>query len=118
MRARPRKSQDELNKKRPKSIDPNGQDPSDDPSGSPPWPKLDTHDVIEKLLADPKQRADGLAFGENRDLAAAIKATFKASRKPVDDGVPRFVLTWRMYPNKDSSVAGTAGNCGCGCSCS
>jgi hypothetical protein len=114
MRARPPKTDDDLTSLLPDRLYPNGQPPTHDPG----HPDLDTHSHPDDLFADPLSRPDGGADDENRALATAIRAVFKASKKPVDNGVPRFVLTWRMYPNKDSPVAGTPGNCGCGCSCS
>jgi|SRR5271167_2281042 len=116
MRAKPAKTQAELTALLPERLYPGqgGQGPTHDPG----HPDFDTHERPDKLLADPMSRADGLADGENRDLAQAIRDAFQNSDKPVDNDVPRFVLTWRMYPNKDSKVAGTPGNCGCGCSCS
>jgi hypothetical protein len=114
MRAKPPKTHADLQNLLPIRPPINGgQQPTADQG----HPDLDTHERPDKLFADPLSRADGLADQENRDLADAIRTVFKASRKPVDGGIPRFVLTWRMYPNTDSEVAGTPGNCGCGCSC-
>jgi hypothetical protein len=113
MRGRPKEKASDLKFLLPKRLG-GGQDPTPDPG----HPDLDTHAHPDDLFADPLSRMNPPdADGENRLLAKAIQAVFDASKKPVDAGVPRFVLTWRMYPNKDSMVVGTAGNCGCGCSC-
>jgi hypothetical protein len=114
MRAKPFKFQTDLKNLLPKRLG-GMQDPTPDTGTNPPF---DTHERPDKLLADPRSRTTPAgADDENRALAAAIRAVFAASRKPVDNGTPRFVLTWRMYPNSASTVAGTSGSCGCGCSC-
>jgi hypothetical protein len=114
MRGKPPKKASDLKFLLPKRLG-GGQDPTPDPG----HPDLDTHKQPDDLYGDPTSRMNPPdADGENRRLAAAIKAVFQASQKPVDNGVPRFVMTWRMYPNKDSAVVGTDGMCGCGCSCS
>jgi len=114
MRAKPPKTSVDLLTLLPKRLG-GGQDPTHDTTGH---PDFDTHAPPEKLLADPRSRTNPPgADGENRSLAAAIKAVFQASKKPVDNGIPRFVLTWRMYPNDASEAAHTEGMCGCGCSC-
>src|SRR5258708_143880 len=46
---------------------------------------------------------------QNRDLNMDIARVF-ADRKPLvkdDQGVPRFVIVWRIYPNPDNPVVAT-----------
>jgi len=61
------------------------------------------------------------AEDENRRLNADVLQCLSNYKRlePADQGVPRFVIVWRMYPNKDNPVvqAQSNGNCGCGCSC-
>jgi hypothetical protein len=45
------------------------------------------------------QSMDSEAHKANRELAKRISAAVAAA-KPSDDGVPRFVLGWRLYPNR------------------
>jgi hypothetical protein len=83
---------------RPKSIDPtNGLDPSIDPGGSD-FPKLDTHDTIELLLADRKQRPDGKAFQENRDLADVPELSQYSRR---NDGELRLRVLLHLAPGRN-----------------
>jgi hypothetical protein len=62
---------------------------------------------------------DPSSYEANRELAARISKAV-ADIKPSDDGQPRFVLGWRLYPNRDSAYwkAEGAHVCGCGCACS
>lgn len=65
------------------------------------------------------QSMDKAAHKANRDLAKLISEAV-AKSKPRDGGVPRFVLGWRLYPNRDNPFwkdAGGVHNCGCGCGC-
>ena|SRR5215471_11582962 len=65
------------------------------------------------------QSMDSEAHKANRELAKRISAAVAAA-KPSDDGVPRFVLGWRLYPNRANPFwqdAGGVHNCGCGCAC-
>jgi hypothetical protein len=84
---------------------------------------FDVHGQLDELHSDPDNRTmPPGAYQENRDLAAALLAVFKASRKPNDNRAddvkgPRFIFTWRMYPNVDNTQVDTPGGCGCGCSC-
>jgi hypothetical protein len=55
---------------------------------------------LPAVTADAKEM-DPDAHKVNRDLAKQIQ-DLVAKLKPSDDGVPRFVLAWRMYPNADS----------------
>src|SRR5262249_24713713 len=95
--------------------DPNGQD--NDSQGR------EVHDKLDALKADPlAPTAPANADTQNRNLAAAIRAAFIAAGKPNDNpsdkiAGPRFVLTWRMYPNDDNPNVHASGMCGCGCSC-
>jgi hypothetical protein len=68
--------------------------------------------------ADAKEM-DPEAHSTNRELAKQIQELV-AKLKPTDNGVPRFVLAWRMYPNADSKYWDGTDNehvCGCGCGC-
>jgi hypothetical protein len=62
---------------------------------------------------------DPEAHEANRELATRISKAV-ADIKPSDGGQPRFVLGWRLYPNRDSAYWKTEGAhvCGCGCACS
>jgi hypothetical protein len=65
------------------------------------------------------QEMDHDGNGQNRELARRISELL-AELKPTDDGVPRFVLGWRLYPNSGNSFWDDAGRqhaCGCGCGC-
>ncbi len=69
--------------------------------------------AADAMTMDPK------AHETNRELAKQIQELV-AKMKPMDEGVPRFVLAWRMYPNADSKYwdAAAGGHiCGCGCGC-
>jgi hypothetical protein len=105
MRAKPRLTKDDLKKLRPKRLG-GGQKPTPD-SGH---PDFDHHESPPKLDSDPLAR-DG-ADEENRELAKAIRDALRTTKRNPE----RFVLTWRMYPNKNRLPP--EGRCGCGCSCS
>jgi hypothetical protein len=63
---------------------------------------------------------DAQAHKANRDLAERIREAM-AAVKPTDKDVPRFVLGWRLYPNRNNPFWDDAGGthvCGCGCGCS
>jgi hypothetical protein len=53
----------------------------------------------------------------NRDVLQALSDNKRL--ETADQSVPRFVIVWRMYPNKDNPVVKGGGPdaCGCGCSC-
>ncbi len=62
---------------------------------------------------------DPKADNANRDLAKRISEAV-AAVKPTENGIPRFVLGWRLYPNEASEFwkdDGGKHNCGCGCAC-
>jgi hypothetical protein len=62
---------------------------------------------------------DDEAHKANRELASRISAAL-AAVKPNDKDGHRFVLGWRLYPNRDHPFwqdAGGVHNCGCGCGC-
>jgi hypothetical protein len=60
---------------------------------------------------------DPKAYEKNRELAKRIGAAVQALKEK-DKGVPRFVLGWRMYPNRDDPYwEGKVHSCGCGCAC-
>jgi hypothetical protein len=57
------------------------------------------------------------AYLENGKLAAAIADAMESMKKSNKDG-PLFVLSWRMYPNKENPHwKGKTHSCGCGCGC-
>jgi hypothetical protein len=63
---------------------------------------------------------DQKAHEANRDLAERIREAM-AAVKPSDNNVPRFVLGWRLYPNRNNPFWKDEGGthvCGCGCGCS
>jgi hypothetical protein len=65
------------------------------------------------------ERMDRRAHTANRDLAKRIREAVAAT-KPSDENIPRFVLGWRLYPNRDNPFWNDAGGphvCGCGCAC-
>jgi hypothetical protein len=73
---------------------------------------------------DPKSPYFGSTFFDakghsaNRELAKKIDDVFKSLKKVDKDGA-HFVITWRMYPNKDHPrwQRETPHACGCGCGC-
>jgi hypothetical protein len=79
--------------------------------------KTELQTGLPAVAADAKTM-DPEAHSTNRELAKQIQELV-AKHKPADDGVPRFVLAWRMYPNADSKYwdAETGHVCGCGCGC-
>ena len=57
--------------------------------------------------------------GQNKRLHEAI-ITQLETWKPPDNKGPRWVIAWRIYPNKENQNivdSITNGSCGCGCSC-
>jgi len=63
--------------------------------------------------------ADRKAHKKNRELSEHISRVV-AKIKPFDEGVPRFVLAWRLYPNKENAYWKTEAlqhACGCSCGC-
>jgi hypothetical protein len=120
MQANPPAKKSDLIKKLPKRIAKMyGVNDGQDPEGG-----LDVHEKLDKLKADPTAgSAPRDADLKNRNLAALIRAAYVLAGKPNDDPTdpvkgPRFVLTWRMYPNDENTKVHEAGSCGCGCSCS
>lgn len=120
MKAEPKVKKSDLIKKLPKRIaalygETNGQ-PNDAQN-------REVHDKLDKLSSDPLAgTAPAGADTQNRDLAQYIRDAFKRAAKPDDDPNdpikgPRFILTWRMYPNSLNTKVNQAGSCGCGCSC-
>ena len=105
MRAKPKLKQTDLTQRLPKRLG-GDQDPTSDPG----HPDLDHHAGLPDLDADPLAR-DG-ADAENRKLTRCIREALKRAKSHPE----RFVLTWRMYPDKDHPTP--EGSCGCGCSCS
>jgi hypothetical protein len=67
----------------------------------------------DALTADPK------AHKQNRHMGEQI-SRLVSKIKPFDEGVPRFVLAWRLYPNKENAYWKTEAlqhACGCSCGC-
>jgi len=63
--------------------------------------------------------ADRKAHKRNRELSEQI-SRLVSKMKPFDGGVPRFVLAWRLYPNKENAYWKTEAlqhACGCSCGC-
>jgi hypothetical protein len=121
MKAEPKVKKKDMIDKLPKRIallygDPNGQ-PNDSQG-------REVHDKLDVLKADPlAATAPATADSQNRELAKQIRAVFSSAGKPNDNLTdpihgPRFILTWRMYPNDDNPNVHASGSCGCGCSCS
>jgi hypothetical protein len=68
------------------------------------------------VKADARE-ADPAAFETNRKLAERIQQLVK-DLKESDDGTPRFLLAWRMYPNAASRHWDKhEHSCGCCCGC-
>jgi hypothetical protein len=65
------------------------------------------------------QATDKCGYQANRDLAKLISAAVREKKKSDENGA-RFVLGWRLYPNKDhpSWKSKDVHSCGCGCGCS
>jgi hypothetical protein len=65
------------------------------------------------------QATDKSGYQANRELAELIGAAVRAKKKSDRHGA-RFVLGWRLYPNKDhpSWSDKDVHSCGCGCGCS
>jgi hypothetical protein len=62
--------------------------------------------------------SDKCGYKANRELATLIRAAVKAKKRPDKHGA-RFLIAWRLYPNKDHpSWNATDHSCGCGCGCS
>jgi hypothetical protein len=105
MRAKPKLKQIELTQKLPKKLG-GDQDPTLDNG----HPDLDHHAALPDLDSDAFAREG--ADAENRKLTRLIREALRRSKSHPE----RFVLTWRMYPDKDNPTP--EGSCGCGCSCS
>ncbi len=60
---------------------------------------------------------DKCGYKANRELAGLIRAAMKAKKKRDKHGA-RFLIAWRLYPNKDHPSWSSADHsCGCGCGC-
>jgi hypothetical protein len=105
MRAKPKLKQAELTQRLPKRLG-GDQDPTPDNG----HPDLDHHAAPPDLDSDAFAREG--ADAENRKLTRLIREAFRRSKSHPE----RFVLTWRMYPDKENPTP--EGSCGCGCSCS
>jgi hypothetical protein len=65
------------------------------------------------------QATDKCGYGANRELAGLISDAVRA-KKNADKHGPRFVLGWRLYPNKSHpswKKRKDVHSCGCGCGC-
>jgi len=62
---------------------------------------------------------DKCGYSANRELAELIKDAVRAKKKSDKHG-PKFVLGWRLYPNKSHPQwkSKDVHSCGCGCGCS
>jgi hypothetical protein len=65
------------------------------------------------------QATDKCGYQANRELAEIISKAVRAKKNGDANGA-RFVLGWRLYPNKDHPrwKAKDEHACGCGCGCS
>jgi hypothetical protein len=65
------------------------------------------------------QASDKCGYQANRDLAKLIKKAVRKKKKADKHGA-KFVLGWRLYPNKDHPTwkSNDVHSCGCGCGCS
>jgi hypothetical protein len=65
------------------------------------------------------QATDKCGYQANRDLAKLIKKAVRKKKKADKHGA-KFVLGWRLYPNKDHPTwkSNDVHSCGCGCGCS
>ncbi len=62
---------------------------------------------------------DKCGYAANRELAKLISDAARAKKKADKHG-PRFVLGWRLYPNKSHpnwKNSDDVHSCGCGCGC-
>lgn len=118
MKAIPHKSIADIRKLLPKHLHDGGGGQGDQmlPDGSRGQHHAGIPEMISTALGS---TARPNAETENRQLNVDIVealSNYKAL-EPEDQGVSRFVIVWRMYPNKDNPVVKSNGNCGCGCSC-
>jgi hypothetical protein len=72
-----------------------------------------------KTDAKHAQATDKCGYGANRELAKLISEAVRAKKRSDKHGA-RFVLGWRLYPNKEhpSWSNKDVHSCGCGCGCS
>jgi hypothetical protein len=72
-----------------------------------------------KTDATDVQATDKCGYQANRDMAELIKAAVRTKKKSDEHGA-RFVLGWRLYPNKEHPdwKSKEEHSCGCGCGCS
>ena len=120
MKAKPKKSPDDILKLLPKHLHGGGggEGPKPLEDGTPgqghaPIPALASNAL--NSATHPNAETENRAL--NMDIAAAL-----ANRKRLvaeDQGVSRFVIVWRMFPNPRNPVVATGDpdKCGCGCSC-
>ena len=72
-----------------------------------------------KTDAQHLQATDKCAYQANRDLAKLIAKAVREKKKNDQRGA-RFILGWRLYPNKNHPAWKDKDihSCGCGCGCS
>jgi len=81
------------------------------------------HPTLPGVLADAKQMSPLDKYQENRRLADEIGKLMLQIKGISDDGKPKFVIGWRLYPNKDNkeywkdSIEEHVCSCSCGCAC-
>ncbi len=71
-----------------------------------------------KTDASHVQATDKCGYAANRELARLIAKAMRAKKLTDKDGA-RFVLGWRLYPNKEHPAWNNKDvhSCGCGCGC-
>jgi|SRR5262245_46814469 hypothetical protein len=72
-----------------------------------------------KTDAKDAQATDKCGYQANRDLAALIRQAVRSKKKSDKNGA-KFILGWRLYPNKEHPdwKNKDVHSCGCGCGCS
>lgn len=65
------------------------------------------------------QATDKSGYQANRDLARLIRQAVRTKKRSDKNGA-KFILGWRLYPNKEHRAwkDGSEHSCGCGCGCS
>jgi hypothetical protein len=65
------------------------------------------------------QATDKCGYQANRDLAELIRAAVRDKKRSDKHGA-KFVLGWRLYPNREHPAwkDNAEHSCGCGCGCS
>jgi hypothetical protein len=119
MKAIPKKTTGDIRKLLPRHLHGNngGQGDQMFPDNSP----GQHHAAVPAMISNALNGSRPNAERENRQLNAdVLRALTDNKRLEAEDmGVSRFVIVWRMYPNKDNPVVqrDDPNACGCGCSC-